>query len=331
MDFKNILDTISNQMPTYRGGLTNHLPMALYSLQYLGMNEEKMYDYIAWYEKEKGISKINEPKFVISNLKDHLGHTKNYVELSEYFKAEIKRWGIEKTVKKYIDILIEGSSGDAFHGLIRLAYAVEIESSDEIARSLAYLSDCYTNFCIDPDILVEKDPLETMKTLEKSKYFNNKTFKKSLIIGRMKEVSEDENVMKLLNKLPERVINETELSKLTLELYAMTEDFTMLHAFTSTHALIVLLPFILDKKRALNLHWLHLQIAYLSTNCTKINNISIDTLNTDWSLIFEKALESMDEHTYKLIYSLHKNYLKYKYKEFSVLYGIMAAKRVANI
>lgn len=330
MNFKNLLDSIGNQMPTYSGGLTNHLPMTAYALHYLGMDVKDIYDYALWYEKDKKIKSIDEPKFIIDNLEKYLGQNKYYSELIQYFKVEINSNGVQEVVKKYIDMLFEGSSGDAFHGLIRLAYAVESDNSDEVGRALAYLSDSYMKFDIDKHQILEEEPLKTIETLSKSEYFKKKKFKESLIIGRMKEVSEDENMLGLLKKLPESYKTEDALSELTMKIYAMTEDFTMLHGFTSTHALTVLSPYILDVKKAIELHWLHLQIAYLSTNCKKLNKISFDQKNTDWNLVFEKALKSKDEHTHKLVYSLHKNYLMHKNSDLGLLYGQIARNKVAQ-
>ncbi len=96
------------------------------------------------------------------------------------------------------------------------------------------------------------------------------------------------------------------MSKILLKIYGQTNDFTMLHGFTSTHALRVLEDYIDDYAGALKRHWCLLQMAYLSTSCTAIGEMPKYLETLSWDEIFEKAIQSDDIHTHKIVYSLYE-------------------------
>ncbi len=318
-----------NLSPVYGYRLSNHLPMAIHALRHLGMTEKNIVEFAKKYVKEKEIEKVKEETIVINNVSDFLGKRKHYLELVRFFYNEIKLNGSEYVIRKYIDELIEGSSCDAFHGLIRLAYAIEVGDDKEISRSLAYMVYCYTKFDIDVNDFEVKDPWDTVDTLSKSKHFKQKVFELPLISGRMLEVSRDKEIYNLLGRLPENYNTEKGINELAVKLYALTADFTALHGFTSTHALSIILPYLTDKRNAIQLHWIHIQIAYLSTNCTEISEIrEVDKVT--WDEIFSKALRSEDVHTHKLIYSLHKCFEKYSNEEWSSIYISSAKLRLGE-
>lgn len=327
MDMKNILKGHSKLKPTFGNGLTNHLPMVLYSMNHLGFKEDDIKKYAENYVNERSIVCSERCHFVINDLSDYLGKKKYYSELVVFFANKIDKDGVEKVIRAYIDILLEGSSGDAFHGLIRLAYALEYGYEDEICRALAYMADSYVNYDINVFDLPSRDPMETIMMMSRSEYFKERTFKLPLIIGRMIEISKDQETLSLLNRLPNKYVSEKCIHELAIRLYSLTENFTMLHGFTSTHALSILLPYINKKELVFQLHWLHIQIAYLSTNCTEIKPFE-KYKDASWEWIFEKVRLSNDEHTMKLIYSLHKCNDKFQNESWSSLYNQLAKSRI---
>ncbi len=315
--------------PVYGNKLSNHAPMFMHALRYLGMDENSILKTADDYIENRGLQRASGKKTKIVNIHDFLGSREHYLDYVEFFENEIEENGSEETIKKYIDLLLEGSSADAFHGLIRLAYATESGIEGELARTLAYMSDSYYNFKFDLIKIPINEPFETFIRLSNSKHFKDKEFKVGLISDRMIEISKDKEVEGLLANLDEQYINIKSLSEIVLRLYSMTYNFTVLHALTSTHALSILMPYIKDSKRFIKLHWIHIQLAYLSTNCTELKDINLDT-NTTWDEVFNKAIGSDDIHTHKLIYSLHKMYLKYKDEEWSPLY-LSCAKKHLNM
>ncbi len=326
---KSNISRYSDLSPVHNNGLTNHVPMFVYALEYLGMNETSIIKVAEKYVAERNIEKAGSKKVKIKNINDFLGSNEHYLDYIEFFKCEIKSFGREETIRKYIDLLLEGSSGGSFHGLIRLAYAIESKEEGELERALAYMSNSYQKFEIDLDEIPVKEPFETFIFLSRNQHFKEKHYKKRLISDKMMEVASDSEAKELLGNLGEEYLDIKSLEKIAVKLYAMTYNFTVLHAFTSTHALSILMPYISDFKRIIALHWIHIQLAYLSTNCTKVNEIKIDD-NITWNEIFKGAICSDDIHTYKLIYSLHKSYLKYKEEQWSNIY-ISCSKKHLNL
>lgn len=329
MSFNQLLDKYKDLMPVYGSGLTNHLNMSMYSQYALGKDQASIIEFAEWYIQSKDIKKVLKTDVDIDDFHGHLGQQNAYDQLVRFYEKEIETKGYEKVLKDNIDELLLGSAGDAFHGLIRLAYAVEVKDDKEVARALAYLSDAYVDFHIEVDKLSPAEPLQTAKALSESEHFKTKKFQRPLIIGRMIDVAEDEAVMTLLKLLPDDRLNIKAMHEVAITLYAMTRDFTMLHGFTSTHALSILLPYINDVEKALHNHWLNLQVAYLSTNCVKLTKIP-RTKAMAWSEIFSLAITSSDDHTHKLTYSLYQTEKIYANEKWSNLYRMLASDRIEN-
>jgi|GEM_PF-996300 len=330
MNINRLLDRYSDLNPTYGNGLTNHLSMSMYAQKYLGKKEEDIVKFAEKYIQDRDLDKIEPTNLQVNNLYDHLGNKSSYEALSRFFYDQILKSDYEIVIGRYVDDLLVGSGGDAFHGMIRLAYALESKNDKEISFALAYLASSYVNFNLVLDNLQENRPMDSFIRLSKNQHFLDKSFKGSLIIERMIEVAKDTKLDEVINLLPEDSLNIKSMSQLAITLYSKTCNFTMLHGFTSTHALSLLLPYVKDKKRIMQLHWLHIQIAYLSTNCVPISYVVNKKIDINWQHIFDQAIRSTDDHTHKLIHSLHKSFKAYLNEEWSDLYAIMAYDRIKN-
>lgn len=144
------------------------------------------------------------------------------------------------------------------------------------------------------------DPMDTIERMANSDYFKNYKYKRPLIIGRIMDVAEDESVMTYLSDLSEHHYTEPFFRELVIKLYAMTNDFTILHGLTSTHAIHVLGPYFEDLNAVYKKHWIHLQLAYLSTGCTPLQRLPVIDENLTWETIFTKVRASEDVHIHKL-------------------------------
>ncbi len=105
------------------------------------------------------------------------------------------------------------------------------------------MSECYKTFPIEYNKLKIVDPMEAITVLSENDYYRNKKLTRPLIVGRMMDIYEDERTKSVLTLLPDEYCNDKTMSQLLLKIYGMTNDFTMLHGFTSTHALRILKPF----------------------------------------------------------------------------------------
>lgn len=315
---------------TYKGGLTNHLTMSLYALSQLGADEMTLKSFAKTYISRtelhnKGPITININS---ENWKEYCGNGSHYSSYVEYFNAQVETHGLVKTVRFYLNELVDGSAGDAFHGIIRLGYAIEMNDEAEIARALAYFADSYCPFHVDYHAIPIKEPLEQFKDLERNERFKNRDFSRNLIIGRMKDVYEDPKLLDIIAAISDDYFEPERFRELVLELYASTEDFTMLHGLTSTHALGVLYDYFDDPLEVYQKHWIHLQIAYLSTNCTTLFSLpSLEDVDS-WSSILQKAIKSEDPHTLKLVYSVFEESKHVRKAQTRLLYQKMACKKV---
>jgi len=319
MHINEIVNKYKN-LSCYHGNyLANHLPMVLYSLKYLGIEDEKLDFFANNYIEKTKIVEIKESKVLIleENFHKYLGKRLYYCEYIDFFEKEIERLGIEKVVEKYLEQLAYGISCEAFHPLIRLSFALEYKNSEEVIRSLAYLANSYYSFKVEK--LRENFNIdEIAKSLENSKFFKELNHQGN-IQDKMIRVKNQSELKDVIYRLPKNIEIEKALeliSAMTIELYLKTENFTLLHGVTSCQALKVVLPYIKDKFSLLNSYFIGVQIAYLSTNCVEVSNYQNDIDNLTWEEIKEKVIKEDDSHTIKLVYSSLKEYEKSKDRRY---------------
>lgn len=306
MDIKKIISQYNDRNTIYQNGLTNHLNMGLYALYQMHADEGRLHDYATTYIREKDVGPMEPSALTIDddNFYDQLGQSGNYSAFIDFFNKKVKQDGMQPTFKKYLNILKPGFPGGAFHGLIRLAYSVELDDSEEKIKALSYMAECYHPF---KPKSVEKDSSDIvggLVQLSESPYFKNFKFQRPLIIGRMEDVYEDQEFYEFVTELDEDSLNIQVVTELIIELYGMTDDFTILHGVTSTHALRVLQPYLEDFRSVLKSHWFHLQLAYASTGCTPMVHFEVSEVVEIWQDIFNDAVQVKDVHTIKLVYSL---------------------------
>ena len=305
---KKLIAQYNDRNSVYGDELTNHLNMGLYALYQMGADENDLHTYAQKYLDSKNVAPQPPISVTVTedNFENYLGRIGYYSSFIPFYTKQVEHLGIDKTLKKYLNRLIDGSAGGAFHGLIRTAYAYELASEEEVAKALAYFSECYQAYPLEraPEEITE--PFEHIQNLSTMEHFKNFVFKRPLITGRMIDIYKDGVFRQEVRALPQQMCNSAAFSDMLLILYGKTGDFTMLHGFTSTHALRVLKKFVDDYTNVLKMHWIHLQLAYLSTGCVPLNPLPEAEYIEEWETIFEAALKVEDVHTIKLVYSLHE-------------------------
>src|SRR5216117_3952855 len=123
--------------PEYRGGLSNHLPMALVALDQMGATPGQLSDYqhthVSWLEKlpEGAPAPTGAWPFRKAN---HAA----FPDLQADMRQRIAQEGWEPVLRAMLPELAPGLSAAAFHGLIRTAMGVVGKHEGEIAAGLAY-------------------------------------------------------------------------------------------------------------------------------------------------------------------------------------------------
>jgi hypothetical protein len=303
-----LLDEELSSDPTTSRQLTNHLPMALVAKSHLGADNAELRRFAKVYARR------NVPLAPLQHALDHsswtsaIGQRGASGDLRDYFVRRIDDHGINETMKSHFPALLPGISGAAFHGAIRLAYALEVESPTRVAAGLAYLAEVAAPLGPLADTGIKStEPLELIAGL-------SKTF-------RWSDGAEDGNIGERMHAVAQHVefqpvalsleINSDTSEKLAdaaLQIYAATDDFTALHGVTGYAAISALRPWC-DEPQKIDLYAFQALVAAYQT----IGSPDLWTLNHLDELIAsntasENAVEqvganSNDEHVSKLIYT----------------------------
>jgi hypothetical protein len=303
-----LIDEELDQDATTSQGLTNHLPMALVAKAGLGASYEELARFSEKYRRR--LVSASEPTVRLTRVtwRDVIGHHDAYADLVEYFNREIKEHGSDETLRAHLDNLVDGVSGAAFHGVIRLAYALDVASPARIATGLAYLASTAmflgplndaTMISDDPEIVLGQLATESQRQPDDS--VGN-------ISARMRFVADQSQFATVAASLSVDSMTQFRLSGLALRLYASTDDFTALHGVTGLEAISRLRPYVGDVERLDRASFQALAAAYLSIGAPDIWSTARlsemkDEMTLDESDVATRAAFSDDEHVAKIVFT----------------------------
>ncbi|MEI8610925.1 questin oxidase family protein [Enterovibrio sp. Hal110] len=286
--------------PTFGPRFSNHLPMAITAMQRLGASPaqlEKEYQRAADH-----LAPLGEALGVDTPALGEKTHNADFVE---YYRSMLGKLGTEETLRRILPSLLPGISAGAFHGVIRLAYALESQDIDELSHALAYWSSGFTplgDLTFQQDLSPEDDLNQALSV------FHDHIYRKGIIIDHVEELVTLEKYQAIASQ-PDSLSLEV-VARIVLTQYSASDDFTLLHGVTGFQALLSLLPFIEDQDAALHYFWQ----AYVAAACTAeyrephSNEKLHSDVIADWSHWFEQALETENDHTIKLTYSCARLY-----------------------
>ncbi|WP_028023898.1 questin oxidase family protein [Enterovibrio calviensis] len=288
--------------PTFSARLSNHLPMALSAMQRLGASSDQLN---AEYKRASGhLAPLGNALGVSAPT---LGQSTHNVDFVEYYREMLSQIGAEKTLKQVLPSLLPGISAGAFHGVIRLAYAVELGDIDETSHALAYWSSGHTplgELSFQQNLSAEEDLNQALSI------FHDQTYHEGIIIDHVEELITLQKYQTIASQ-PSSLSLE-EVARIVLSQYSASNDFTLLHGVTGFQALVSLFPFIENHDLALHYFWQ----AYVAASCTAAYRepfqrpvqVHAPRDILDWSHWFEQALETENDHTIKLTYSCARLY-----------------------
>jgi Questin oxidase-like len=288
-------------------GLTNHLPMALVAKAGLGATREELERFAAKYRRRLVPTSEQKSRLTRFTWRDAIGVHDAYVDLSEYFTREITEHGVEETLREHLGDLVDGISGAAFHGVIRLAYALDVASPARVAAGLAYLAstamflgplDVGTATSDDPETLLRELALDATRPDDSV----------GNISARMRWVADRPAFTTVAASLSIDPATEARLSDAALRLYASTNDFTALHGVTGLEAISRLRPFVSDVERLDRAAFQALAAAYLSIGAPDIwSSMRLSEMAdaTTWeeTEVATRAAYSDDEHVSKIVFT----------------------------
>ena len=245
---------------SYAGGFFNHLPMALVALDRLGADEARLREFTATYSKQLRPKSAKE------------------IALREQFRE--------------IPTIEEGVESQAFHCLIRLAYAVDSGVAEEIPDAMSAWMFGQTH------------PIPIGRGTQRAPLFNEiaaddrfpRTIDGRGISGRIAKVM-------AMPAFSDYVVTDAHLPDLALtsaKIFASTGDFTALHMVTGCHAMRVLAPHL--GPHAMGNFATALLAAYVTIGRPPIVDRALNDLPDD-ATIAARTIASDDEHDHKLVYS----------------------------
>lgn len=232
-----LLDDDLGSDPTTNRHLTNHLPMALVAKSHLGADEAELRRFAAFYARRNVAIATPQHTLTRSTWSTAIGQPGAAGDLRDYFGRAVNDDGIAATLKSHLGALLPGISGAAFHGAIRLAYALEVESPARVAAGLAYLAEVARPLGPVVDSAVTSaEPLELISELSNSFKWSDGAVDGN-IGDRMSAVAQHAEFQPLARSLEISGDTEQKLADAALRIYAATDDFTALHGVTGFAAI----------------------------------------------------------------------------------------------
>lgn len=326
-NFFNLLKESQQFSAEYDENLSNHLPMALWALKSIRASEEQL---LKFYQKNSSHLNRQLPNDIIvdsTNWKLFLGNHIYNSAYRDYFLNEIKKGSILECLNTYLPILMRGVSGGAFHPLIRLAYAVEIDSEWEVSESLASWCMAYQELGNINEAQVTRtlSPMSVLHSLHDLNQKNNFKIVGDNVFLRLKNTAENKLIQQHV-LYPNLSLEE--LQKIALQIYLSSRDnFTALHFVTSVHAFrIIAEHFKINLNETLPYLWQAICFGYVaigSMNLDKDFKITNEELPS-WEDIFEITRNHSNDHVIKLVYSAFEEFKSTN----SNLYQLAAAQKV---
>ena len=299
--------------PSYQDGLSNHLPMALAALSFCGATDQQLQMFYQHYIPR--LEPIRPPQPAPETGMTTLGNKQHFPYFLNHYRQQVDKKGIEQTVVEALPDLLPGLATAAFHGLIRLSYAVQVQDKEETAIALAYWSSEFQPL----------GPLEITHRYQGQEQihmafdlFNGYPFHPGNIVDRVDELISTTEYQ-AISAIPAGITFKT-IAQISIELYLASGNFTLLHGVTGLQALHVLMPLIEKKDLAVNYFW-QAYIAALcvsKANCISVNKTraSLPTSNAQWKAWLEQVQNNMDDHIVKLVYSCAYLYNHYPLSEY---------------
>jgi hypothetical protein len=234
-------------------------------------------------------------------------------------------------VRIHLPMLIAGMSGAAFHGVIRLAYALDSQEAHRVSSGLAYLAASFAVLGpLEFGPVRSDDPGNLFDELAREAHWKAVSRRRT-IMDQMIHVASDPAFSRIVSSLEIGEGTSRRLASIALAIYASTDDFTALHGVMGLEALSKLRPYVDDVVRFDQLSFQALTAAYLSIGAPAAKSPDyfgelVASTAFDSATVKAKAAMSDDAHVAKIVFTsmrLHK-------ASGDPLYEAVAARAVEN-
>jgi hypothetical protein len=308
-----LLDDELGSDPTTTRGLTNHLPMALVAKERLGADADELIRFAAAYSQR--IAPLPEPANRLNEKtwQSAIGNSAAAADLRSYFVRLISDVGPDEALRTHLPALLPGVGGAGFHGVIRLAYAIEVSSPSRIAAGLAYLAEVGRPLSpLRSGNVTTQEPTDVFAELSRSSDWPAPPPQKT-IDEEMHIVAENSLFDTVVSSLEITDDTELKLAEAALHVFASSDDFTALHGVTGLAAISSIRPWIEDGHQVSRFAFQALTAAYLSIGAPPLwAKSQLDEFvggnESDPNEVRAVAALSDDEHVSKLVYTAHQSW-----------------------
>ena len=316
-----LIDAGAQHDAEYRGGLSNHLPMALLALRRLGASDARLSAFAVTYGARLGPAPAAQAWPAGDPWPGRLGQREAWPAYRHLFAQWLTHEDAGAVLAQVLPRLMTGCGGAAFHGLIRTAYALRSESMAELTDALAYWA-CVHMPLRAPGAAAAAGTVELADALAG---LPDSTLKVPMISLRMEAAAASPKFASATATL--RIDEQTlpTLAHHAATLYAASGNFTVLHLVTSAHAMRVLLPFVDEPLQAVHDYWL----AYAAGTVAAGAQLGDAAPLLPWTRIVKRAIESDDEHVVKLVDSCREEELAYGGKGGDKTWRLAASRVVS--
>ena len=298
----------------YMGRFINHLPMAQLALYRMTGDLDRVETYSAYFTNHFSVDPLQSNYPAVDSIDACIGQRNWYEPCLDLVNKAMVSQGVGQMVKQTLKTYPLGISSGLFHTLIRLGYAmdgyrVEPESTDEVARAVAYYLTGYREakmFSRQVDSAVFS---EEMNGLTGSAPIQRIIQSKSSLGKRLKGLYGSDDYLRtgFVVKGDEGDKARGLLDHL-IPLFNRTHDIVVLHCITGLHAAFMLKEHFLDFEQALDILTTcittHILAAMPRERFDRVN----DARAHSWDALLRKGSASKDVHTLKLAYSCHQLY-----------------------
>jgi hypothetical protein len=277
---------------TYGAGFFNHLPMALLALERLGGDDARLREFASFYAKRLRLQAPGE-SLPNDDWREALGQRRYESALAAKFDEDVRTRGSLALLHDIVPHLTAGLASEAFHGAIRVAYAVDSGDDVDVAPALASWVTGFSELRGAPAEKRFAAAADAFAAIAADDRFAT-TIEGRSIDGRLALVNALPAFSDYRSSIAQIALRD--LAMIAARIFIATGDFAALHLVTACHAVRVLQPFL--RLSALDVLANAMLAAYVAIGRPPLATTIID----DGADLASRAATSDDDHDLKLVY-----------------------------
>lgn len=294
-------------LPEYRGGLSDHGPMAVLAMHGLGLPAERIDEFYRRYVTRLEPAESRAPP-ALAEYRGAVGQRSAYPALLGFFADQIARHGVDATLARHLPDLLPGWANAAFHPFIRLGYGLEFGVAGEVAAGLAYAA------CLGPHPDIAVRAAECLSEAPADPNDTAAALRARLLKLAPEQLPRDDGLFqpRLTRALRSELLEGIgpprggleALAATCREVFAATHNFFALHLVTGTHALRVCLAHLEPTPPAADaLAVCGVMAAYLAVGAPPFSSSAARERDEPGFDSHPYLCRASDEHDIKLAYS----------------------------